>query len=610
MYQLALTIKDYKEDIHLLEEVKKSKPTNTSWEILCNEIVEELLKKKINDKEKSSSWEIYRSIMNQIDPVECQELCKNNKLMDLISQMLQLKNKDIVDSKEIITLKEQGHSFLFSDKLALWKGDITKLSVDSIVNAANNQLLGCFVPHHLCIDNAIHTFAGPQLRRDCFIIMEKQQFEEPTGYAKITRAYNLPSKYIIHTVGPIVKSKLKESHCNLLRSSYINCLNIADDLHLESIAFSCISTGIFGFPQNIASMIAIETIINWLYENPFTSIKKVIFDVFSDNDLQIYKKSLTEFDKSYNEKDIMIPPKINTSIMVTPTEIQQNELNRVIQFFKDATHIIIGAGAGLSVDAGLSFMDTKLFSEMGYPLFEYGINSLYQTMGFEDFKTENQKWGFYAVMADYMRYKEVSEHEFDTYKKLLDLLKKYNKNYFVKTTNVDGLFERSGYDMNKFFNPQGDFKYIQCSTPCTQDVYLFKPYMDKIFENMNPLTFEVPDSCIPKCPKCGKEMTQNLRSDELFVEKPHMVMAPVFTKYVEDGIKNGKVLFIEFGVGGNTPIHIRIPFENWTIQGKNTMLVRINLDKSFLQSKVTHTKYSAFHTTGKQFVEWLWKAMK
>ena len=170
--------------------------------------------------------------------------------------------------------------------LYLWQGDITTLACDAIVNAANSQMLGCFSPCHGCIDNAIHTFSGVQLRAACYAVMRRQGHEEPTGQAKITPGYNLPSKYVIHTVGPIVSGKLTEEHCELLKSCYLSCLKVAEENGCESIAFCCISTGVFGFPQREAAQIAVSTVKE--YKKATGSGIKVIFNVFKGDDLRIY----------------------------------------------------------------------------------------------------------------------------------------------------------------------------------------------------------------------------------------------------------------------------------------------------------------------------------
>lgn len=172
----------------------------------------------------------------------------------------------------------------------LWKGDITRIKADCIVNAANETLLGCFQPCHSCIDNAIHTFAGIQLRLECNDIIKKCGGIEKVENAKITFAYNLPCKYIIHTVGPIVDKALTDEHEKLLRSSYNSCLELVKVHKLNSIAFCCISTGVFGFPKKEAAKIAVEACQSFL-KNTDKDIK-IIFDVFTDKDEKIYRELL------------------------------------------------------------------------------------------------------------------------------------------------------------------------------------------------------------------------------------------------------------------------------------------------------------------------------
>lgn len=176
------------------------------------------------------------------------------------------------------------------DGLYIWQGDITALRVDAIVNAANSGMTGCYVPNHRCIDNCIHTYAGIQLRNECAGIMKKQDHEEPTGKAKLTSAYNLPCKYILHTVGPIVGWEVTASDKKLLASCYNSCLSLAAAHNLESVAFCCISTGEFHFPNEEAARIAVDTVEAFMKQN--TSVKKVIFNVFKDIDRDIYDELL------------------------------------------------------------------------------------------------------------------------------------------------------------------------------------------------------------------------------------------------------------------------------------------------------------------------------
>lgn len=174
-----------------------------------------------------------------------------------------------------------------SDNIYLWKGDITTLKCGAIVNAANSQMLGCFQPCHSCIDNAIHTFSGVQLRLECSEIVENQGHNEHTGQAKITSAYNLPCEKIIHTVGPVVNGVLTEKECRELESCYKSCLQAAAENNIDSIAFCCISTGVFGFPQKEAAEIAVDTV------RKYSGNIKVIFNVFKQSDYDIYRELLT-----------------------------------------------------------------------------------------------------------------------------------------------------------------------------------------------------------------------------------------------------------------------------------------------------------------------------
>ena len=174
--------------------------------------------------------------------------------------------------------------------LYLWQGDITTLKCDAIVNAANSGMTGCYIPNHRCIDNAIHTYAGVELRLACAELMAKQGRPEPTGRAKITPAFNLPCRYVLHTVGPIISGRVTKADKVLLASCYRSCLELAAENKIESVAFCCISTGEFHFPNDLAAEIAIETVKEFLKRQ--TSVKEVIFNVFKDLDKAIYEKLL------------------------------------------------------------------------------------------------------------------------------------------------------------------------------------------------------------------------------------------------------------------------------------------------------------------------------
>ena len=226
------------------------------------------------DEQKS----LLRSLMNIRMPDDIDE-----EFLNVQDEYLRQVNAE----KGAVTLSDMEE---LQPNLYIWKGDITRLKVGAIVNAANSGMTGCYQPCHNCIDNCIHTYAGIQLRLTCAKIMEEQGYEEPTGQAKITPSYNLPCDYVIHTVGPIVQGKLTKEHENLLASCYKSCLEIADKNGVDSIAFCCISTGIFMFPNDRAAEIAVQTVKE--YKEKTNSSIKVIFNVFKDLDEEIYRDLL------------------------------------------------------------------------------------------------------------------------------------------------------------------------------------------------------------------------------------------------------------------------------------------------------------------------------
>ena len=209
------------------------------------------------------------------------------------------KEKGIVELDDILTVgKQYGSSHPYADKLSVWQGDITRLHVGAIVNAANSQMLGCFVPCHGCIDNAIHSAAGIELREACSHYMQRRRiqygsrYEEPTGQAVLTEGYNLPAEYVIHTVGPIVGRGLNQGLRDDLRNCYQNVLKCCVEHKIRSVAFCCISTGEFHFPNDEAAKIAVETVTEFLNEHS-ADFDRVIFNVFKEVDKLLYEEELT-----------------------------------------------------------------------------------------------------------------------------------------------------------------------------------------------------------------------------------------------------------------------------------------------------------------------------
>ncbi|MBR1585497.1 MAG: protein-ADP-ribose hydrolase [Clostridia bacterium] len=226
-------------------------------------------------------WSLLRSLMNVRPPLPADDafLSVQNAYLQALTR-----EKGVTDALRLPPSP-------IDPRLRLWQGDITTLRCDTIVNAANSQLLGCFSPCHGCIDNIIHTMSGVQLRLACDQLMRAQGHEEPTGQAKITPGYNLPCKYILHTVGPIVDGPLTHEHERLLASCYRSCLELAEENGCQSIAFCCISTGVFMFPNQRAAEIAVKTVQAYYAETG--SEINTVFNVFKDIDLRIYQQLLS-----------------------------------------------------------------------------------------------------------------------------------------------------------------------------------------------------------------------------------------------------------------------------------------------------------------------------
>ena len=220
--------------------------------------------------------DLFRALMNVRPPVPVSE-----EFLRIQDEQLQAQ------------LTEKGIVEIAGQSLREWQGDITRLKVDAIVNAANSQMLGCFVPLHRCIDNAIHSAAGVQLRLACAEKMKGS--DEPTGSARITPGFNLPAKYVIHTVGPIVTTPLPLRQQEMqLASCYSSCLDLAHKKELESVAFCCISTGEFRFPNDRACGIAVSTVRSWMAGHPDSSVKTIIFNTFKDIDHELYQNALAK----------------------------------------------------------------------------------------------------------------------------------------------------------------------------------------------------------------------------------------------------------------------------------------------------------------------------
>ena len=236
-------------------------------------------------KDREGKRVLLRSLMNIRMPHDI-----SKEVLEVQDEYLKARNKE----RKIVFLSDIPE---IKNGLSIWQGDITRLALDAIVNAANSQMLGCFIPMHTCIDNCIHTYAGIQLRAECFRKMNQlrskygNDYEQPTAIPMLTDGYNLPSKKVIHIVGPIVQNNLTPELEKDLANCYKNTLDMCKENNLKTVAFCCISTGVFHFPNERAAEIAVTTVSNWLNENP-GFMERVVFNVFKDEDKNIYEKLL------------------------------------------------------------------------------------------------------------------------------------------------------------------------------------------------------------------------------------------------------------------------------------------------------------------------------
>ncbi|KAJ7861658.1 hypothetical protein B0H14DRAFT_2741543 [Mycena olivaceomarginata] len=272
-----------------------------------------------------------------------------------------------------------GASIVFLPRISFYRGDITRISSPglAIANACNSALLGCFKPSHMCVDNVIHSAAGPRLRADCYTIMEAQGNLEPDGCAKVTKAWSLPSGYVIHTVGPRLGrgASPSEEEEEALSRCYTSCLDVADELGtVDAVAFPCISTGLFAFPGDTAARLALQAVDKWLAVHPNTNMR-VIFTLFLPADIVHYTQALP-----------LVFPSVAAE---TPKKLRPLIPPEVIERIKNADAIMIRAGAGMSVDAvhkelglGLDYTSPTVFSTL-YPglVKSSNMRCLYDTFG-------------------------------------------------------------------------------------------------------------------------------------------------------------------------------------------------------------------------------------
>ncbi|KAJ5659798.1 hypothetical protein N7507_006249 [Penicillium longicatenatum] len=475
-------------------------------------------------------------------------------------------------------------------RISCWKGDITSLTdVTAIVNAANAQLEGCFRPEHLCIDNVIHSAAGPRLRDACHTIIKAQGHLEPVGSAKVTPGFLLPAEWVLHTVGPQLNQGENPAakHKTQLASCYRACLDTVDSLPSladgrKVVAFCCISTGLFAFPSALAANIAVETVLSWYQEHSTTSITDIILDTFLQKDEVLYRDLLTGLKHSC--PNLIYSPSSPLSQPQPPTPLNPSIL-KARAWLEDASSLIITAGAGLSAATGLDYTSTTLF-DANFPAFKAkGLRRLYDVFGYHGWDSPSQKWGYFFLHMDIVRRWPVSP----VYGLLRDIVGRFEESrYHIRTTNADGFFVKNGFPVERISTPQGQYKYLQCYGKCRADaVFLSEPFIDAALPFLDPVSQVLTDeTLVPRCRFCGGELTLCVRGGDYFNAGPFRGQERLWRKFLEEldinGGQAGETVILELGVGLNTPGVLRWPNEDLVAESSNRSfrLIRVGMEAS------------------------------
>lgn len=471
-------------------------------------------------------------------------------------------------------------------RISLWRGDITTLKdVTAIVNAANSALLGCFQPTHRCIDNVIHSVSGPRLRNACNELMVAQGHPEPNGRAKVTPGFCASAEWIVHTVGPQLRPGQQPSDQDKqdLADCYASCLNAVE--HLPPlvdgrvvIAFPCVSTGLFSFPADVAARIAVEAVTSWCKIRPSSPLTDVLFNVFTSEDEQHYKSTLSTACADGRLSSIEGAP----SRSLPPCEASP-ALSQARQWLSQADLLVLSAGAGLSAATGLDYMSHELFRSRFHGFIPLGLHKMYDAFGHPAWPTSGHKWGYLFTLLNTARSWPASP----LYESLLAFAtERFGPDrFFVRTTNADGLFFSNGFPAERVSTAQGSYKNLQCmGADCKyrlDTVVPSGPFLDAALPHIDPDTQVLTDaSKIPRCARCGEELFMCVRAGAWFNELPYAGGEARYREFlIHAADEEKKAVILELGVGMNTPSVLRWHNEDLARLGEgNVKLIRAGLE--------------------------------
>lgn len=470
-------------------------------------------------------------------------------------------------------------------RLSLWQGDITTLTgLTAITNAANGQGLGCFQPPHRCIDNIIHSFAGPRLRHECNEIMESRGGREiEPGEAIATRGYCLPADHVVHTVGPQLRRGAGPTALQReqLARCYASVLGAVEGLPATGpddgrkiVSLCGISTGLFAFPARESAQIAVRAVAEWLEEHEGTSVTDVVFDAFTDEDTAIYEEVLARVPQ---ERAGWTSTKPSADYPPRPV-IQGDSLDRAREWLNTADAVLVSAGAGLSASDGLDYTSPTLFAKHFPGFLKYGLRTLYSVFGFTGWPTEQVRWGYFFTHLAMVRAWPAS----DMYRALISWLGRLGGNAHVRTSNADGLFLANGLDPGRLSTPQGAYAVLQCLANCRPDATVpSAPLVEAAQPALDPISQVLTDpDKVPVCQFCGGKMNICVRAGDWFNELPFQDGEKRWKQFRRDTVLGGEktTVILELGAGMSTPGVLRWPNEDLVARGRGRVrLIRVGL---------------------------------
>ncbi|KAM4056964.1 macro domain-containing protein [Hirsutella rhossiliensis] len=481
-------------------------------------------------------------------------------------------------SQRLLTRAETIKPALFFARdgtVSVWKGDLTALAnVTVIANAANYRAIGCFQPSHRCIDNAIHTWAGPRLRDDCYALMAARGRDLDPGECIVTRGHCLPAAHVVHVLGPQLApgGKPEPRHEEQLAQCYRSVLEAAETLPAgadgrKRVALCGISTGLFAFPARHAAEIAVRTVAAWLHDHLQTTVTDVIFNTFTDTDHGIYQDILSSALPTWRRSTASSP---NPSAVV-----ECESMVHARQWLNSADAVVVSAGAGLSAADGLDYTSTALFTKEFPGFLKYGFRTLYSVFGYSGWPTEQDRWGYFATHLGLVK----SWPPSPMYQGLISWLDKLGPDAHVRTSNADGLFVANGWAPEKLSTPQGSYSVLQCLSNCHPDsAEPSEPWLKAAQQSLDPRTQRLTDpGRVPRCRRCDGMMGICVRADHRFNDAPFKDGERRWKEFKERMRANGKdVVILELGVGSSTPGVLRWPNEDWARSSEGRVkLVRV-----------------------------------